>query len=484
MSVLEQMDDVQQVVIEVHAAKGLANTQFVGSMSPYVVLTPLPSETSMARSSKVDGGGTDPAWITGVGSQLLLTLDARDKLVRCQIYNTGILKDELIGSVEIAVEDIVGSRDWHEVDTGGYLECTKVSWVLYQANPLSRLANGKPEGEGGINETGASIAYSGRAAAIEMVSATALTDSSWFGLFMMDPFVVLTAWPSCSCTVRTHYAAKGGKSPTWTRKLNNQLFLSLAPGDTAIKVEVFNANNVLPDDLLGSAEVKLPPTVEQGLELQQQQRKLGWHDLQEGGQIQLSLCHINRTLNPLYLMQAARPQGKIRSRKLVIVPYMVLGVKKRDASASGKGPYMMAAMIPVREGAIASVRTKCPGAVVDPLAQQAGLLKAAEVAKAHEQMVRPEMSADGMQAGAISAEAKRVKDDAKKKLEAKRRSFVELSKAKGLAFSWCEVNEGMQVAAEVGTVAEEAASMARASLPLTSSSTLKISISEHHTAGQ
>jgi hypothetical protein len=474
------MDDVQQCVIEIHAAKGLQNTQFVGSMSPYVVLTPLPSETSMARSSRVDQGGSDPSWNKGVGAQLLLTLRKDDKVVLCRIYNTGILKDELIGTVEIGVEDIVGSRDWHEVDTGGFLECTKASWVLYQANPLSRV--GKSEGTGGNTEAG-SIAYSGRAAAIEMVSATALTDSSWFGLFMMAPFVVLTAWPSCSCTVRTHYAAKGGKSPRWTRKLSNQLFLSLAPGDSAIKVEVFNANNVLPDDLLGSVEVTLPPTVEQGLELQQQQQKLSWHELKQGGQIQLSLCHINRTLNPLYLMQASKPQGRMKSRKLVVVPYMVLGVKKKDVSAgSGNGPYLMAAMIPVRhEGAVACQRTHCPLAVDDPMAEQTVLIKATEVARAHEEMRRPTDENGGVNGGATSRGGRSTKaqDDAKKKLEAKRRSFTEPSKSKGLAFSW---SKKAAAQTEAGASDGAEAVVRPPPLPVTSLATMKMPISEHHTA--
>ena len=97
----------------------------------------------------------------------------------------------------------------------------------------------------------------------------------------------------------------------------------------------------------------------------------------KGGKIELSLSHLDRTLNPLYLMRAARigiDPTKRLSRKLMVVPYMLMGVKKKELSSGGGGPYLMATMIPVKEGASENKRTQCPAAVEDALKEQSSLL--------------------------------------------------------------------------------------------------------------
>lgn len=271
-----QTDDIP-ILFEAHTATNIKNVQFLTSQDPFVLVYPIPSKKYISQTKYDCSGDTNPTWHCALGSQMLLFADPNDAALKVEIWNkNSLVPDQLIGSTEVNLPG-PGQHDKHsmnELDTGGEIECSVVAVV--GANPLYRNANvKKPKG-------------AGRAAVLEILSCDSLPDVQWLG--NQDPYVVATAWPSGYSRCQTVHSESGGIRPRWTSKQNNTLVVVIAEKDTAVRLQVFNAN-MFYDDLIDSVEIPIDVRADENSHSTHE-----WVEMKRGGKLEFILSYVT---NPL-----------------------------------------------------------------------------------------------------------------------------------------------------------------------------------------
>jgi uncharacterized protein YciI len=219
--------------VSVHHCKALRNLQMLGDMDCYVSATLLPSRSSCERTVQIAGGGTAPSWDGINGSEMLVNVDTEDETLLVEVWNEGMIGNDLVGSVELplaALASKMGKQASHALDTGGEISIT----IARDQSSASALV--------------------GKTLVLDVHKGDDLQDTQMIG--DMDPYVVATMLPSMQVVQQTAYVAGGGCFPTWLKDGTGRMELPVGKGDTGLLLELMN-KNITVDDLIGSCQLQL-----------------------------------------------------------------------------------------------------------------------------------------------------------------------------------------------------------------------------------
>jgi len=95
-----------------------------------------------------------------------------------------------------------------------------------------------------------------RVVVVDVVAGEKLKNTAWFGM-NQDPYVLVRSQPS-GLETRTSSIWGGGVNPRWDRRKHNSLLALRVPEhDTALTFEIRNKNNVMADELIGTADLDI-----------------------------------------------------------------------------------------------------------------------------------------------------------------------------------------------------------------------------------
>jgi hypothetical protein len=192
----------------------------------------------------------------------LLSIDTKDTSLSLEVWNANTIRDELIGKMEVPLSSIQqwsGQRGWQNLDPIGRIDCT-VSYISIQSsNPLMRRPGRNLEGLGQGSDKGVGAA----AVVITCYEASQLKDVQLLG--KQSPYVNFSSLPSRMSMVSTDPCRGGNTNPKWSPSMNRYLFLSVAPQDEKITLEVLNCNSLLRDELICTGQLELSCSLKAGM---------------------------------------------------------------------------------------------------------------------------------------------------------------------------------------------------------------------------
>jgi hypothetical protein len=225
-------EDTRHVLVDIHRGKDLKNVQVFGEQMPYIRASISTSMRGSVPTPPSQTGGVNPVW-----RDARLCLDttgcAGDVSILLEIYDPGIVQDELIGKTEIWMDERMKFEEtnWYDVDSGGQIECT------ITMNKQESLLSGK-------------TVY------IEVHAVNEIMNVQYFS--EQKPYVQALVMPGRLISCRTKSVDKGGGvDAIFDRSQENYLAIPVEQDTDAILLEIISENTVVADEVIGFVELPL-----------------------------------------------------------------------------------------------------------------------------------------------------------------------------------------------------------------------------------
>jgi Ca2+-dependent lipid-binding protein len=260
----------------VESASSLQSVAYWGKQDPYVSASTGPDRAITKRTAAHKEGDTDPKWDHTLRNHMVLDLtqEATCSELVVELFAEGVASDDLIGSTTLELPEgwtsfLEGAAVTKElkIDTGGTLKLKfyfEISKFKTNARSVLAAAAMKVRMGGGLKGPDKELqklpVIQARRLCFTIRSCGQLQDVQ--SLSAQDPYVVAFLMPQKAETQRTSAVAAGGTDPKWGASegegVLEELMLAWPEGDSSsMLLEVWNENEVLEDDFIGSTMVRL-----------------------------------------------------------------------------------------------------------------------------------------------------------------------------------------------------------------------------------
>lgn len=237
------------LVVKIKSARDLKDTEWFSKQDPYCVLH---CGSSQFRTKAHTDAGKQPTW----NQQFECSISASELELKLAVWNANKLSaDTLIGSGRLALSTVFqqGFHDACVQLTSNKGKAAGEVYVTVQFQPAGG-AHAMP-GQHPVHSVGVG-ASSGGEVTVTVGQASRLKDVEVYGQ-RQDPYCVLQVGTS---RFKTRKVTDGGKNPSF----GDTFRFTVAPTDLELKAEVWDANVVSSDRIIGSGRLSLAPAMQPG----------------------------------------------------------------------------------------------------------------------------------------------------------------------------------------------------------------------------